>query len=399
MTTQTQKFLMGVVGVTWVLIGAIGLHAQDGDTSESPRFQWIERDLGNGLTLEAESYGYLWTGIAVTPENDLIVCYPTWGGPHDNHAELLQRGCDRPMPWPNWAKNQPLDDTDARDDERAFICVQALWRDDAGTLWALDPASPQFHGVVDAGPQLFSDNQSRGRHHYPDHRINDSARHDGVLVSRDSYLNDMRFMERDGWHHTFITDSGTGGLVVIGNDSRRVLANHPSTKADPDFVPIIGGRELRVGGNGDVPQVHSDGIALSPDGKWLYWQALTNKRLYRIPTRVLRDDTMPDEEIETYVEDLGETVMTDGMIFDAKGNLYFSALEHNAIMYRTPEGAMKTLVQHELIEWPDSFSISPDGKRLYFTTAQIHKTPMFSGAEEWPGADEPYRIFSVTLPE
>jgi sugar lactone lactonase YvrE len=41
--------------------------------------------------------------------------------------------------------------------------------------------------------------------------------------------------------------------------------------------------------DGKPPQFASDGIALSPDGQYLYYQALTGATLYRVKTSALRD--------------------------------------------------------------------------------------------------------------
>lgn len=51
------------------------------------------------------------------------------------------------------------------------------------------------------------------------------------------------------------------------------------------------GRELRRP-DGRGVEFAVDGIALSPDGQYLYYQALTGRTLYRIATAALRDSTL-----------------------------------------------------------------------------------------------------------
>ncbi|MFN7021443.1 MAG: hypothetical protein ACK4WH_08970, partial [Phycisphaerales bacterium] len=82
----------------------------------------------------------------------------------------------------------------------------------------------------------------------------------------------------------------------------------------------------------------------------------------------------------------------------------FSALEKDAVVVRLPDGGLHTLVADPIIAWPDSFALGqgvmPDGHGrepiVVFTTAQIHRTPMFGGAESGP--DEPYRVLATPAP-
>ena len=108
-------------------------------------------------------------------------------------------------------------------------------------------------------------------------------------------------------------------------------------------------------------------------------------------------DVGVETNFESAADEPGTAPVTDGMIFDDAGNLYFSALEDNAIIYRTPAGAFRTLVQGPEISWPDSFAIDHDAGLLYFSTAMIHRTPGFSPDGTWPG--EPFRIWSHPLAE
>lgn len=140
--------------------------------------------------------------------------------------------------------------------------------------------------------------------------------------------------------------------------------------------------------------MHCDGIAVSPDGRWVYYQAISEHTLYRVPVDVL---IRPGLNHAGSVERVGRAPVTDGMIFDDEGNLYFSALEENAIIYRTPEGEFVTLANDPSIKWPDSFAIHRPSDTLYFTTAQIHLTPDFSPDGTWP--DDPFRVWTIPLPE
>jgi len=129
------------------------------------------------------------------------------------------------------------------------------------------------------------------------------------------------------------------------------------------------GKELRRP-DGRGAMFAADGIALSPDGKFLYWQALTGHTLYRIATSALQDGKLPKAELAKKVENLGKVGVSDGYWMDKRGNLYLSALEENAVKVRKPDGSLSTLVQDERLRWPDSFAQGPDGT-MYVTTSRI----------------------------
>ena len=315
-----------------------------------------------------------WTGVAISREGRMFVNCPRWfDGVEISVAEISKKGkVAAPYPdvdWNRWVV--PFDP------DRHLICVQSVVIDQHDFLWILDAANPQFEGVVEGGAKLLK----------VDLRTNEvalSVRFDETVALPDSYLNDVRVDARRGY--AYITDSKLGALIVVDlatGESRRVLDNHPSTKSE-DLVLVIGGREWRRP-DGSVPCVHSDGLALHPSGDWLYYQALTGDTLYRIATEFLRDASLSPEALGTKVERVGRTFAVDGMIFGPGGNLYLTALEHNAVKRYTLDGRIETVVEDPRILWPGSLAFGPDGA-LYFSAAQIHLGRNHQG---------PYKIFKV----
>ncbi len=335
--------------------------------------------------------GFQWTGVAATDDGRVFVSFPNWDGPYRYAVVELVDGVQRPYPDGQWNRWPPASTDLDPDPAYRFVCVQSVHVDAKGRMWILDPASPGFEGVVPGAAKLVEVDLETDR-------VVRVIRFDPSIAPDQSYLNDIRVdTERNV---AFITDSGLGALVVVDlntNSARRVLANHASTKAEWGVVPKIGGRELRVGQTpgGPVPQIHADGIAYNPADDYVYYQALTARTLYRIPAAVLANFDARDSEIASAIEDLGPSVMTDGMDADAKGNVYFTALEQDAIVYRTPEGAFRTLMQDEDLAWPDSLAITPDG--VFVTTSRIHQTKGFSFNGLMPG--EPYGLWRAPLPE
>lgn len=334
----------------------------------------------------ASSRGYQWTGVAASQSGRMFVNYPRWNQPFDlSVAELGAGGPNtaalKAYPDEAWNKWDPR--LRIAPGTR-FVCVQSVHVDLVDRLWILDPASPKFGGVVPGEAKLVQVDLAKNE-------VVRVIHFDSTVAPKESYLNDIRV---DTVHDVaYITDSGKGGIVVVDlktGKARRTLDGHPSVLAE-DISIVIDGKPVR-GADGKPPRINSDGIALSADGAMLYYQALTGRTLYRVPTSVLRDERSSPGQVAAAVQRVGETVVTDGMEIDALGNVYFTAIEKNAVMARRPDGEMVTIAQGPEISWPDSFAWRGNGA-LYVSTAQIHRTTMFNGGK--PGPAAPYNVLKV----
>lgn len=244
-------------------------------------------------------------------------------------AEVGPDGQIKPYPdgeWNSW-RNTKRDEITP---ENHWICVQSVVADGKGSLWVLDPAAPATERTIKGGPKLVQIDLSTNR-------VVKVIPFNEKVAPTASYLNDVRFSPDGGY--AYITDSGQGALVVVNlasGTAYRVLDGHPTTQPEKGVVVKTDGKELRrPDGRGAV--FAADSIALSPDGDYLYWQALTGHTLHRLPTSVLTRVT-PDTVVASRVEDLGKVGVSDGYWMDGKGNLYLSALEENAINVRNPLG-------------------------------------------------------------
>jgi sugar lactone lactonase YvrE len=308
-----------------------------------------------------------WTGIALSEGIRLFVNFPRWSPGGDlSVAQVSLSGEMTPYPdaaWNRWEADLPPADH--------FICVQSVFVDDNNDLWILDAANPGFTGVVPGGAKLL-------RADLKTDKIVQRILFDETVASKNSYLNDVRVDAKR--RVAYITDSGVGALVVVDlkdGSSRRVLEGHPSTKAEAVTVTVEG-REVKN-------SVHADGIALSPKGDWVYYQALTGRTLYRVPAKLLRDFSLPDERIAIMVERVAEVGPSDGLAMDDKGNLYLASIEKNAISRLDAKGNLSVLAQDEALKWPDSIALAPEGL-LFVTTSQIHLGP---------DPPEPCRIYCI----
>lgn len=323
------------------------------------------------LDLVAES-DRQWTGVAVSADHRIFVNYPRWSDDVPISVAELKDG--KPIPYPSAAWNAWAP---GKDPAKHFVCVQSVTVDYQGYLWILDPANPKFQGVVVGGPKLLKVDPRNDE-------IVKIYRFDDEVAQSNSYLNDLRIQTHK--QIVYISDSGAGAIVVLDaktGASRRLLADHPSTKAESIDIVIEGKAWKR---HGKTPQVHCDGIALSPDWHWVYYQALTGRTLYRVPTALLNDTSVSAETLADGVEEVAKSGVADGIAFGPGGHLYITSLEENAVTrLRMPSLARDVVVESSSLAWPDSFAVARDGS-IYFTTAQIHRGP---------NPPDPYRLWKL----
>jgi sugar lactone lactonase YvrE len=324
---------------------------------------------------------YQLTGVAVSSKGRVFVNYPIWSPVHQySVVEVLPGGKVKPYP------DQEMNSWKQGDDGmKKWVSVQAVYVDDQDKLWVVDPASPHFAGVYQESNKLVRIDLATDKVE----RVYPMA----GTADQGSYINDVRVDTQRQF--AYMTNSNQGGLVVVDLTSgvpRQVLKGHALTKTDPKYHFKIDGKE--VAPDGKPLKVNSDGIALSPDREWLYYKPLTDDKLYRVKTADLRDTKLDDRALAKRVQDLGHVLITDGMEFDSKGNLYFGDLEHDSIVRISPKLEKTVLVQDDRLIWPDSYARTKDGY-LYISTSQCQTAPPFNH-----GVDTrklPYGVFRLKI--
>jgi sugar lactone lactonase YvrE len=332
------------------------------------------------------------TGVTVSHKGRIFVNFPRWGDPVDFTVAEVKDG--KTVAYPDAAFNR-LDKDHPAD---CLVSVQSVVVAPDDRLWLLDTGSIDFGPTLDGGPKLVGVNLETNK-------VFQTIRFPREVALEMTYLNDIRFDLRRGQGGVaFITDSalkGPNGLIVVDlatSKSRRRLHDHPSTKAEKDFLPIVEGRPLLNRPPGEKPAhltIGSDGIAISHDGKHLYYCPLCSRRLYRVSTDALADEQASDEDVVRTVEDLGDRgFASDGLESDDKGRLYLSNYEDNALLRRDRDGSYHTLVYDPRVLWPDTLSVALDGY-LYFTANQLHRQARFHGGKDL--RQKPYALFRLKI--
>jgi sugar lactone lactonase YvrE len=319
------------------------------------------------------------TGVAVAASGRIFVNFPRWGDPVEYTVAEIKDG--KPVPFPNLDINK-LDKSRPGD---TFVSVQSVVADARDRLWILDTASINFQPNIPGGPKLVC----------VDLKSNQIVKK--IIFSKDAalpstYANDVRFdWTRGSEGMAFITDSsdsGPNGIIVVdlaSGKSWRKLNDHPSTKADKNFIPRVEGQNLMARPKNGPPafiKIGSDGIAIDPARKLLYYRPLASHKLSSVSLDALADPKASEADVAKTVKNLGTLdFASDGMECDADGNLYLTDYEHNAIRVRTPDGNMRILAQDPALIWPDSLSIGPD-QYLYVTANQLNRQKSYHEGDD-----------------
>jgi sugar lactone lactonase YvrE len=245
------------------------------------------------------------TGIAVSETGRMFVNLPRWSVDVPISVGEVKGGKITPYPsesWNAWRNSSHLSPRDH------FVCVQSVVADGHGSLWVLDPAAPAMSGPVKNGPKLVKIDLKSDT-------VVKTMPFDEALAPPGSYLNDIRFSP-DG-HFGYISDSGIKGAIVVVDlqsfVARRVLDGDKSTQFEKDVSVHVDGHVLRRP-DGRSLQAGVDGIAVSSDGQYLYYQALLGKTLYRIATAALLDAGLTPAQLSAKVERLQTTHPADGLL-------------------------------------------------------------------------------------
>jgi sugar lactone lactonase YvrE len=350
-------------------------------------------------TLEPVAYfnGAMPTGVTISQKGRIFINFPKWGDEVLFTVGEISNGGEEATAYPDQTMNQ----TDPNDLGAALVSVQSVVVDPLDRLWILDTGSQLLQPTKYGGPKLVC----------VDLKTDQVVKK--ILFPQDvalptTYLNDIRFdLRRVREGMAFITDSaqkGPNGIIVVdlaSGESWRRLNDHPSTKAEElqTFLPIVEGQPfLEHQPDGTVKQaagMGADGIAISSDGKRLYYCPLGSRHLYSVDTDKLADRSLDDLSAAATVVDEGDKGgASDGLEFDAAGYIYATNYEHNAILRRRPGRVWETVTHDPRLLWPDTLSLATNGY-LYVTANQLHRQARFHNGHDL--RRKPYTLFRIRI--
>ena len=361
----------------------------------------LAQGAGGAPLTKVAGFDHQVTGITVARDGRLFVNFPRWS--EDAPVSVAELKDGKPVPYPdagwNAWRNAKADELSPRDH---FVCVQSVVADGQDRLWVVDAAAPAMAHVIKDGPKLVGIDLKTNK-------VVKTIPFDPTVALQASYLNDVR-ISPDG-KTAYLTDSGAeGALIVVDLESgsaKRLLAGDPSTMPDKSVTVTYDGKPLRRP-DGRGVSFAADGIALSPDGKTLYWQAIKGRTLYSLPTDALTGwaaaslmpETLSDKSLSGKITKVGENGVADGLLIARRdGRMYVTSPQDDSVKVRDlskADAPLTTLVKDPQLRWPDTFGEGPDGT-LYVTTSHIQDSadykpgaPVSLPTELWaikPGAD------------
>ncbi|KAH9519240.1 hypothetical protein Btru_075033 [Bulinus truncatus] len=228
---------------------------------------------------------------------------------------------------------------------------------------------------------------------------------ESLAPRNESILNDLvlDYLTRDGQEvrYVYITDIGSVQIITFDLWTNKSWSfRHDSMQPDEDRVIDFNGQ------NNSELGYPVDGIAMDSNFQYVYYCAIGSRRLYQIPTSVLRD---PNGDFAGNVRLLGKKVSnTDGMA-SGQNSIYYGALTLNAA-YKweknkdvteqgVPEGRVTLSTQTQVarddtkLVFVDSLKVDTEGY-LWFTSSRAQK--FFTETMDWTGASgSNYRINKV----
>ena len=334
------------------------------------------------LVRVAASHEFMLNGVAVSPRGRVFASFPRWTSiDAPSVMEATPEGAFRPYPGGTWNEWWPGASSHDR-----IVSSHAVFADSTNHLWIVDDAGPRVAPAVPDAAKLVRIDLATDRvvRVYP---------LSAELLPKGTMIGHMRVDER----FAYVTEAHHGSIVVVDLDTgraRKVLEGAPCTRADPYLVPVIEGREMRRA-TGEVPQLHVDLLELSEDGRWLYVMPLFGPVLRRVETRFLRDDALPDADLESRVEDVARVPPLAGITIDREGTLYLCSITESAILRMAKDGRVETLIADPRISFPNEPSIGPDGW-LYFPASQANRLAAFNNGVS--RVQLPFEVFKVRLP-
>ncbi len=388
------------------------------------------------------------TGVTVSHSHRIFVNFPRWGDEVPFTVAEIVGGKAVAYPnaevneWPGRSLPNPNAFMDEAANQTHFVSVQSVVVDPMNRLWVLDTGAPLLKNVVPGGAKLVCVDlvtnrivrtillppETAGTNSYMndvrfDLRVGDSGPQDSQTMIGSKPAANPNKPAPDPSHPTaerspgtaeassgqihgtaYITDSSSEGpnaLIVVdlatGKSFRR-LNQHESVVAQSGFLMFAEGQPVyktEPGKPAEPVVFAADSIAISADGRELYYCPINSTRLYSVSTETLRDRSKSDAQVAATVRVLTGKMPSDGMESDAAGNVYLTDPVTDSIHRFSPKtGLIETIAHDPRLLWPDTMSLADDGY-LYVTANQLHRQPTMHNGKDL--RQKPYQLFRIKV--
>lgn len=313
--------------------------------------------------------------VAVGPEGQIYYTYHPFHAPQ-NHTDVLLF---------EWRDGQSVPVAQGLGDRLHGIF--GITVDSRGWIWAVRP------GAMEGRPTevLAIDPES------------------GEITFEFQFADDMGGFAQDlrvsnDLRQVYLADTGllrftSAALIVLDTESlqaRSVLVDHESTAPQNWVMRRTDGSPYRLGYGLVTFQVGVDGLEISNDGAWLVYATMTHDSVYRVPTELLNDPTVPADVLEAAVERIGPGPMSDGIALDDRDAVILTDVENGGLM-RLDGDRLTTLVQDDAVDWADSVTVAPNGDIWFTDSALTALLDQFGGPPSRAEIDAaaPYAIYRL----
>lgn len=183
-------------------------------------------------------------------------------------------------------------------------------------------------------------------------------------------------------HNVLRVDMKTKKVEVFAHEDKMsqpndlaIAPNDTIYASDPNWGASTG-QVWMVSTDGKIKNVAHDmgttnGIEVSPDGKWLYVNESVQRNVWKFPIKA--DGTLGEKKLIKQFPDHG----FDGMRCDVDGNLYITRYGKGTVVIMTPEG--KDLIEIDVLgKQPSNLCFGgPDGKTVYVTEVEHTRLVQF----------------------
>ena len=351
---------------------------------------WSVMNRSAGASLFPETFATFdfWpSGVAVSRSGRVFVSLPRID-PERSPATLVEVTGEGTKPYPD-----PLVNTmDESDPAGRFVSVHGITIGPGNRLLALDTGANAFDRCDPAAAKLWVIDLDR-----------DAIVH-GIGFARDvclptSYLNDIVIdYDRGGAGTAYVSDSGANGpnaIVVIDLESglaRRRLNADRSVR-----VEVPAGFAIATERGTTPAQPTVDGIALSPDGRTLWWTPLGAYDFFSIDTDILADPHADDATVARHVIAYGaRDFASDGLDCDREGRVYFTDITNGIVQrYLPAEQRFEKLFEgRRAFRWPDGVRLAPD-RQIFVSDSQLNRMPANNDGVD--DRERPYTLYRAAI--